>query len=130
MARGRRQFEAIARRALRRQGAVLPPTPSRLAVAVEQLVADLVAAGAPAPVRELRFAPPRRWRFDLAWPARMLAVEIEGSVHRTRERFEADVEKYNAAGALGWRVIRITRGYLDAGKARRDLAAALGKDIA
>ena len=29
-------------------------------------------------VREHRFAPPRRWRFDLAWPAERLAVEVDG----------------------------------------------------
>ena len=27
---------------------------------------------------EHRFFKPRRWRFDFAWPARMVAVEIDG----------------------------------------------------
>jgi hypothetical protein len=38
----------------------------------------LRAAGLPEPIREYRFAPSRRWRFDFAWPAAMLAVEVEG----------------------------------------------------
>lgn len=46
-----------------------------LAEVVEKIV---VAAGAPRPRREFRFAPPRRWRFDLAWPEMMLAIELEG----------------------------------------------------
>ena len=37
----------------------------------------------PEPEREYRFAPPRRWRFDFAWPAAMLALEVEGGVWST-----------------------------------------------
>lgn len=32
----------------------------------------------PAPLAQYRFAPPRKWRFDFAWLARKLAVEIDG----------------------------------------------------
>jgi hypothetical protein len=46
-----------------------------MAVAV-YIVGQLRMAGLPDPVEEYRFAPPRRWRFDLAWPERMLAVEV------------------------------------------------------
>lgn len=46
-------------------------------------LADYVArviehAGLPEPEREHRFSPCRRWRFDFAWPAHRLAVEVEG----------------------------------------------------
>ncbi len=34
--------------------------------------------GLESPVLEYRFHPIRRWRFDGAWPARMLAFEVEG----------------------------------------------------
>ena len=40
--------------------------------------AVLLAVGLAAPIREHRFAPPRRWRFDYAWPDRRLALEVEG----------------------------------------------------
>jgi len=55
----------------------------------------------------------RRWRFDEAWPARKVAVELEGGVysggrHVRPEGFEKDCEKYNAAVSLGWRVLRFT----------------------
>jgi hypothetical protein len=44
----------------------------------DTLDAVLRAVGLPVPIREHRFAPPRRWRFDYAWPAHRLALEIEG----------------------------------------------------
>lgn len=39
------------------------------------------ASGLPSPTRELRFAPPRRWRFDLAWPDHMIALEVDGGTY-------------------------------------------------
>ena len=36
--------------------------------------------GMPAPEYEYRFAPPRRWRFDAAYPEHMVAVELEGGI--------------------------------------------------
>ena len=67
----------------------------------------------PAPAREHRFAPPRRWRFDFAWPDQKVAVEIDGLVHGGRGRHQtvsgllAEAEKYETALRLGWRVYRI-----------------------
>lgn len=79
-----------------------------------RLLADIHAAGLPEPVREYRFDATRRWRFDLAWPDRMLAVEVEGGVwtggrHTRPTGFIADAAKYNAAAAQGWTVLRFTR---------------------
>lgn len=60
-------------------------------------------------VREYRFAPPRRWRFDFANPQLKLAIEVDGGTGAMRhgqlwER-EKDYEKRNEAIALGWRVL-------------------------
>ncbi len=76
----------------------------------------------PAPVSEYRFHPRRRWRFDMAWPDEMLAVEIEGGVwsggrHTTGAGFSADCEKYNEAALLGWRLIRVTGDHIENGAA-------------
>lgn len=70
-------------------------------------------ANLPAPVREFRFAPPRRWRFDHAWPELKIALEQEGGVwtrgrHTRGKGYVADLEKYNEAACLGWTVIRAT----------------------
>lgn len=60
-------------------------TPAKMgkgkAGAVDYLVWLIEASGLPAPVRELRFAPPRRWRFDLAWPDHMIALEVDGGTY-------------------------------------------------
>lgn len=69
------------------------------------------------PTREYVFAADvgRRWRFDFAWPERLLAVELEGvfyggqTRHQRRGGYEADIEKYNEATRRGWRVIRFTQ---------------------
>lgn len=65
------------------------------------------------PECEHRFSPPRRWRFDYAWPAARLALEVEGGVwtggrHTRGSGFVRDLEKYNRATVLGWRVLRVT----------------------
>lgn len=66
-------------------------------------------------VPEHRFDKDRKWRFDWALPAVKVAVEYEGihsakSRHTTKKGYAGDVEKYNAATAAGWRIIRATSG--------------------
>lgn len=50
----------------------------------------------------------RRWKFDFATASGpQYAIEIEGhGRHTSWMGFRKDVEKYNAALALGWKVIR------------------------
>lgn len=79
-------------------------------------------AGLPMPTPELRFAPPRRWRFDLAWPEQSLAVEIDGAVftggrHTRGAGYEKDLEKLSEALCLGWRVLRVSTGMVRDGRA-------------
>lgn len=88
----------------------------------ELLVWQLRVAGIPDPVREHRFFADRRWRFDFAWPKQMLAVEVEGGVwsngrHTRPAGFLADIEKYNRATLLGWRVLRVTGEEIRGGSA-------------
>jgi hypothetical protein len=70
-------------------------------------------SGLPRPVPEYRFAPPRRWKMDYCFPQDMLAVECEGGVwtngrHVRGSGFVKDMEKYNTAAAMGYRIIRVT----------------------
>lgn len=90
--------------------------PSRL------LVAMLLRDGIPTPETEWRFHGERKWRFDYAWPAYRVALEVEGGVfgytdpktgqrrqggaHGSITGIKRDMEKYNYAAAMGWLVIR------------------------
>lgn len=70
------------------------------------------------PIKEHRFHPKRMWRFDFAFPAHKIAIEVEGGIwmsqhgkksrHFTGAGALADMEKYSNAAALGWRVLRFT----------------------
>ena len=71
---------------------------------------------------ELPFCEGRKWRFDLAWPSLKIALEIEGGIysggrHVRPEGFLSDMEKYNEAAALGWRVFRTTPQLIQRGNA-------------
>jgi hypothetical protein len=91
--------------------------------------AMLKAAGLPMPVTEYRFAPDRKWRFDHAWPDQMVALEVEGGVwaggrHTRGSGFVRDIEKYNRAVVLGWRLVRCVPNEL-CSKATIDTLSAL-----
>lgn len=81
--------------------------PTRVAL----FLAALADQGLPKPVREFRFAPNRKFRADFAWPAWLLLCEMEGGVftrqaHGSITGLLRDIEKYNLAATLGYRVIR------------------------
>lgn len=85
-------------------------------------------------VREMLFDPGRAWRFDFAFPAARLAVEIEGGAwsggrHVTPRGFIADCEKYNAAAVAGWRVLRFTPEHLADGSAIHLVGRVLGVPV-
>ena len=68
-------------------------------------------------VCELQFHGTRKWRFDYAIPAAMVAIEVEGGAytqgrHTRGKGFEADLEKYNTAESMGWHVLRVTPEWL------------------
>ena len=116
---------------------------------VLHLLRDIRAKAVPEPVRELHFewccehlktahrgplekcgpcgdgheyAKGRNWRFDFAWPDRMLAVEVDGATftggrHTRGTGYEADTEKLNEAVLRGWRVLRVTKHQVEDGSA-------------
>jgi len=60
---------------------------------------------------EYKFHPKRKWRFDFANPVLKIAIEQEGGVwisgrHNRGKGFLNDMEKYNQAVILGWKVLR------------------------
>jgi very-short-patch-repair endonuclease len=79
-------------------------------------------AGLPEPMTEYRFHPSRKWRFDFAWEAPKVALEVEGGTwisgaHTRGRHFESDAEKYNEAALAGWKVLRVTTQMVDDGRA-------------
>lgn len=80
--------------------------------AVELLITQLKREGVPVGVLEFQFHPTRKWRFDLAYPNVLVAFEYEGGIftggaHVRGKHFKSDVEKYNTAALMGWRVFRL-----------------------
>lgn len=60
-------------------------------------------------VKEHRFHPIRRWRFDFAWPESMVALEMDGIAKQAgggRHSYDGDREKMNMAVSMGWHVFR------------------------
>lgn len=70
--------------------------------------------GLPTPKLEHRFVETRKFRFDFAFPEQKLALEKEGGIwrkgggaHSHPMNIVRDIEKYNLASSLGWRILRV-----------------------
>jgi hypothetical protein len=122
-----------------RSGASRPKTAPAASAAsldyAEALLIQIQLAGLPEPQREFAFHRKRKWRFDLAWPELLIAVEIEGGIwtggrHVRGEGYEGDCEKYNEAQLAGWMVLRFTPGMIKRGKAGGVVEKALRKAAA
>ena len=102
---------------------------------VDGFVQQLRFAGLPAAEREFRFYAARRWAFDLAYPARRIAIEVEGgtwtrkpgaaSRHTTGAGHREDCLKYNVAALLGWTVLRFPTDMVLSGAAMNVVEMAL-----
>lgn len=75
------------------------------------------------PEREFEFSTERKWRFDFAWPAIKVAVEIQGfgGGHQSIAGLARDAEKIRDAMANGWIVIPVTSACLGSIQKRADL---------
>jgi len=73
---------------------------------------------------EHQFCDNRKWRFDVALiGVRLYAFEIEGGLyvhgaHVRGQHYESDMNKYNVAAAMGWRVFRFTPKQVLRGEAK------------
>jgi very-short-patch-repair endonuclease len=98
----------------------------------ELLFQHIKLVGLPEPEREYRFAPPRRFRADFAYPERKLLIEVEGGVwtrgrHTRGAGYTSDAEKYNLATVKGWRVLRFTGDMIKDGSAINTIEKVLGE---
>jgi hypothetical protein len=101
-----------------------------MSVPEEKFLYQLRVAGFPEPVREIRFHPVRKWRFDCGYPEWFIAIEIEGGSwaggrHVRGTGFEKDLEKYAEALLLGWKVLRVSTKMVNDGRALAYLEALL-----
>lgn len=75
---------------------------------------------------EYKFHETRKWRMDWALPNHKIAIEIEGGVwvggrHTSGAGFVKDMEKYNSATVLGWRILRYTPQQFEEGICLADI---------
>jgi len=87
-----------------------------------ELLGQIRLCGLPEPVPQWRFAYPRRWLADFAYPDHMLLIEVEGGIytggrHVRAVGFRQDCRKYNRAVELGLRVLRFTADMVRSGEA-------------
>ena len=98
---------------------------SRSAVQTKQryeLFCKAIESEFPGVIREYRFHPTRKWRFDFAWPAHVVALEVDGGAwtggrHPRGKGFIEDQAKRNAATFIGWRVFNVTHDDIKTGAA-------------
>lgn len=102
----------------------------------DDLAFQILTHRLPIPLRQHRFAVDlgRQWRFDFAWADQRIAAEVEGLVampatvagrrtviltgrHASPEGYKGDVDKYNAATLLGWRLLRFHQDLIRNGEA-------------
>lgn len=95
-----------------------------------ELASQIRAYGLPAPVTEFLAVPWRKFRFDLAWPAHRLLLEIQGDVwrkggHTSGVGVTRDAEKGNLAVLEGYRVLHVTSNQIKEGLAIKWIVKAL-----
>jgi len=90
--------------------------------------------GLPEPVMEHRFHEVRKWKFDFAWPEHRVALEVEGGLfiagggrHNRGASMLLDMEKYNEATLMGWRILRYTPDQLRKSKVYEDITRAINE---
>ncbi len=59
------------------------------------------------PLQQHLFHKSRNWRFDFAWPSKLIAVEIQGfgPGHNSLQGMKNDYEKHNHAVIMGWKLL-------------------------
>jgi len=99
---------------------------------LERLLDFLILAETdmPVPVKQYRFAPPRRWKFDFAYVDKKIGIECNGGIyikgkHTFGAQLEKDYEKLNQAAIEGWKVLQFSLGQIESGEAVQKIKEAL-----
>lgn len=85
-------------------------------------------------VREYRFCPPRRFRFDFCFLDKKLAIEVQGGIyirggHNRPKVFTSDCEKLNLAVLNGFRLLKFTSDMIHSGDAIKMIRRVYGIDL-
>lgn len=96
-----------------------------------KLVQQIKWAGLPEPTLQFRAVPGRKFRWDLAYPEKMLLVEVQGGIwnvgaHSSGVGINRDLEKANLATLLGYRCLLVTSNHIRSGQALAWIQEALG----
>lgn len=78
-----------------------------------ELIAGVLRGAGIECVTEYRFLKDRRFKFDVAIPGYMIAIEYEGGIysqgrHTRGKGYANDCKKYNLATMHGWKLLRLT----------------------
>lgn len=97
---------------------------------VSDLLLQIKGAGLMEPELEVRFHSTRKWRLDIAWPERFVAVEVHGGTwsngrHTRGDGFQKDRAKMNEAMLRGWKVLEVTGDQIKEGQALKWIEQAL-----
>lgn len=76
--------------------------------------------------QEYKFHPERKWRADFFITGTNILIEVEGGIwsggrHTRGKGFIADMEKYNAAAILGFKVLRFDTQQVKSGLAIKQI---------
>lgn len=125
-----RRVGGLRRRVTRR--AIASPRGVRTGSSLEaRLLLQLRALRLPEPDREVELIPGRKFRWDFAWPAHKLAVEVQGGEwmakggHNSAAGLQRDCEKAALATLAGWRQLSVTGSMVRSGRAVALIESAL-----
>jgi very-short-patch-repair endonuclease len=83
----------------------------------EQLKLQLLASGIKGFIHQHQPLLPRKWSLDFAMLDKKLAVEVQGMVHRIKDKFQRDIEKRAELMLNGWRVLEVDGEAIKDGRA-------------
>lgn len=80
--------------------------------------------------QEYKFHPERNWRADFLITGTKILIEVEGGIwsggrHTRGKGFIADMEKYNAAAVMGFKVLRFDTQQVKSGLAIKQIEGLL-----
>ncbi|SUU42810.1 Uncharacterised protein [Acinetobacter baumannii] len=82
--------------------------------------------------QEYKFHPTRKWRADISLTGTKILVEVEGGIwsggrHTRGKGYLGDMEKYNEAAAMGYKVLRFSTEQVKSGLAIQQIEKIVSK---